>query len=259
MKKNLGYLTGLISLLLIVGSCKSVAILPTSKPVKNVDIVALAAKIKSNYPSVSRLRSRIKATYDNSEREQQIIIQLRMEAQQKLWMSASMIIPIAKLMITPNKVSFYEKFQKNYFQGTFDLINSPFKTDFDFKDIENLFLGKPFVDPAVGKWKQISNPIHYVLIPTGKRSGLLPTLFFDPVSFLLKEQRLLIPGTTQTLSIKYLNHMRIEGENLPQRIEVSLFDGEKLQRLELEYTRTDLPSSLTFPFEIPEGYKKISF
>ena len=33
-----------------------------------------------------------------------------------------MIIPIAKLLVTPNKVSFYEKFQKTYFEGNYDLI-----------------------------------------------------------------------------------------------------------------------------------------
>ena len=38
-----------------------------------------------------------------------------------------MIIPIAKLLVTPNKVSFYEKFQKTYFEGNYDLINTPFK------------------------------------------------------------------------------------------------------------------------------------
>jgi hypothetical protein len=51
----------------------------------------------------------------------------------------------------------------------------------------------------------------------------------------------------------------VSGEKLPQRIEISLFDGTNLQRLELEFNRTDFPSSLNFPFEIPEGYSKIEF
>ena len=154
------------------------AVLPTKTPLKNVDISALVSKIKSNYPKVNKLRSRIRATYNDGKRTQQIIIQLRMENKKKVWMSATMIIPIAKLMITPEEISFYEKFQKNYFQGNFDLINKPLNTSFNYSDIENILLGKPFLDPGEGRWKQISNPQYYILIPQGKRSGISPTLFF---------------------------------------------------------------------------------
>ena len=75
-----------------------------------------------------------------------------------------MIIPIAKLLVTPNKVSFYEKFQKTYFEGNYDLINTPFNTNFVYSDLENIFLGKPFLNPDQGRWKQISNPQYYILI-----------------------------------------------------------------------------------------------
>lgn len=248
-----------IGVFFTLSACKSVAILPTNTPVKNVDVNALASKIKGNYPKVKRLRSRIRAVYDDGKRQQQIIVQLRMEAQKTVWMSASMVIPIAKLMVTKQGVSFYEKFQKNYFQGDFELINAPFNTSFTFDDIENLFLGKPFLDPSLGKWKQISNPQYYILIPQGRKPGLQPTLFFDPSSFLLKEQRFLIPGSLQSLTIKYTNHQRIQGEYIPQEIEITLADGERLQKLNLEFKRTDLPGAISFPFEIPQGYKQLSF
>ncbi|MFQ3340419.1 MAG: hypothetical protein ACI9TK_000070 [Flavobacteriaceae bacterium] len=257
MAQKSNHLVFILGIVIFFSACKTVAILPTKTPLKNVDISALVIKTKSNYPKINKLRSRIRATYDDGKRKQQIIVQLRLENKKKVWLSGTMIIPIAKLMITPEGVSFYEKFQKNYFKGNFDLINAPFNTSFSFIDVENLLLGKPFLDPAVGRWKQISNPQFYILIPQGKRSGITPTLFYDPISFLLKEQRILIPGTAQTLAIKYLNHSRVNGETLPQNVEISLFDGKKTQSLKLVFTRTDFPDTLNFPFEIPEGYSKI--
>ena len=248
-----------IGIIFFLSACKSVAVLPTKIPVKKVDVAALAFKIKSNYPKINKLRSRIRAIYDDGKREQQVIIQLRMETQQKIWMSASMVIPIAKLLITKQGVSFYEKFQKNYFKGDFQQINAPFNTSFSFNDMENLLLGKPFLDLTVGRWKQISNPQYYILIPQGRKSGLQPTLFFDPSSFLLKEQRFLIPGSLETLIISYKNHQRIQGEYIPNQIEISLVGGEKYKRVTLDFTRTDLPNTLYFPFEIPKGYNQISF
>ena len=245
--------------ILLLLACKTVDVLTTKTPVKKVDVASLASKIKGTYPKVDKLRSRIRAVYDDGKRAQQVIIQLRMQAQQKIWMSASMVIPIAKLLITKEGVSFYEKFQKNYFEGDFELINAPFNTSFTFNDFENLLLGKPFLDPNLGRWKQISNPQYYILIPQGRKAGLQPTLFFDPTTFLLKEQRFLIPGTLQNLTIRYTNHQRIQGENIPQKIEITLVDGQETQKVTLEFTRTDIPSAIYFPFEIPEGYKQISF
>ena len=249
----------LIGTIFFLSACKSIAVLPSKIPVKKVDVSALAYKIKANYPKINKLRSRIRAIYNDGKREQQVIIQLRLETQQKIWMSASMVIPIAKLLITKEGVSFYEKFQKNFFKGDFQLINEPFNTSFSFNDIENLFLGKPFLDPTVGRWKQISNPQYYILIPQGRKSNFQPTLFFDPTSFLLKEQRFLIPGSSQTLIISYKNHQRIQDRQIPQEIEIVIFDGQQTRKVSLDFTRTDLPQKLYFPFEIPEGYNQISF
>ena len=240
-------------------SCKTINILPTKTPVKNVDIEALVLKIKSNYPKINKLRSRIKAVYNDGKRDQQIIVQLRMETKKVIWLSATMLIPIAKLKVTPNEVSFYEKFQKTYFKGNFDLINNSFGTKFGFSDLENLFLGKPFSDPAQGQWKNITNPQYYIITPKKKRSIFAPTLFFDPTTFLLKEQRFLIPGTTNSLTIKYLRHIRIEGKSLPTLIDITLFDGNNLKKLVLDFSKIDFTEGLTFPFEIPKGYSKIKF
>lgn len=259
MKKYFNIGAILLFTVILFSGCKTVAVLPTKTPLKNANLEALVSKIKSNYPKVNKLRSRIKATYDNGKREQQVIIQFRMENKKKLWLSATMLIPIAKLMITPNQVYFYEKFQKSYFQGGFDLINKPFGTNFRYSDVENIFLGKPILDPGYGRWKQISNPQYYILIPQGKRAGLKPTLFFDPVSFLLKEQRVIIPQNNYSITIKYLQHLRIEGKSVPSLIEIILFDGNERQALKLEFTRTYLTEEINFPFEIPKGYSKIRF
>ena len=78
--QHFGFLVGII---LFFSTCKSVAVLPTKRPIKNVDITALVSKIKSNYPRVKRLSSRIRATYDDGKRTQQIIAQLRMDFKKK--------------------------------------------------------------------------------------------------------------------------------------------------------------------------------
>ncbi len=246
----------MISLLLTQG-CKSTKIFPSDAPKKNVELATLTNQLLRVQPNVDNLTARIKAQYDDGKRKQQVVVQLRMAAQKKIWMSATMLVPIAKMLIEPNQVSFYEKFQKSYFQGDFNLINAPFNTQLDFEQIEALLLGKPLLSLTKGNWKMISHPNDYVLVPKTKKSPLALTLFFDSNSFLLKEQRVLIPGTAHTLTIQYENHIRVSDQYVPQKVLLSLYDGTQLRRVVLEYSRITLPKELSFPFAIPQGYKAL--
>ena len=114
MTKNIKSITVCFILALIFTGFKSLSVLPTKTPVKNANLEALAARIKNSYPKIDKVRSRIRATYDDGKRKQQVIVQLRMENKKTIWLSATMLIPIAKMLITPEEVSFYEKFQKTY-------------------------------------------------------------------------------------------------------------------------------------------------
>ena len=87
MKKNFIYISIFVLNFMFIISCKTVNVLPTRTPIKNVDLEALAQKIKANYPKINKLRSRIKAVYNDGKREQQIIVQLRMETKKIIWLS----------------------------------------------------------------------------------------------------------------------------------------------------------------------------
>ena len=119
---------------------------------KNIEINDLTKSISKKQLEYKKSRSRVKTTYDDGKRKQQIIINLRMEKSKSIWMSANMIVPIAKLLVTPDKVSFYEKFQKTFFEGDVSFINRQFNTSFEFKDLQNLLMGLPLTDIHRGRW-----------------------------------------------------------------------------------------------------------
>ena len=122
--KNLG----LILLITFFADCKSPAVLPSKKPIKDLPIKELTKAIAKNGIQFKKFRSRVKTTYDDGKRSQQLIINLRMEKDKSIWLSASMLVPIAKILITQKKVAFYEKFQKTFFEGDVSFINNQFKT-----------------------------------------------------------------------------------------------------------------------------------
>ena len=67
MKKTLIQTSIFVLNFIFIISCKTVNVLPTRTPIKNVELEALAQKIKANYPKINKLRSRIKAVYDDGK------------------------------------------------------------------------------------------------------------------------------------------------------------------------------------------------
>ena len=248
---------GFILFIIFITACKSPAVFPSKNPIKYLPVKDLTKAISKNRVDFKKFRSRVKTTYDDGKRSQQVIVNIRMEKDKAIWISANMLVPIAKILITPIKVSFFEKFQKTFFEGDISFINNQFNTNFDFEDIQNLLIGLPLADLNRGRWETISHPKYYILTPKSSKTQLRPTFFYDPSDFSLREQRFLVSGTMQSLTIKYINYQRLEGEFLPREIEISLFDGRDLKRITLEYTRVDFPDQLSLPFKIPDGYKPI--
>ena len=260
LKKDSSFLDKKIGFLLFIffiTACKSPTLFSSKKPIKDLPIKELTKAISKNRVDFTKFRSRVKTTYDDGKRIQQVVVNIRMNKDKAIWISANMLVPIAKILITPKKVSFFEKFQKTFFEGDIAFINNQFNTNFDFEDIQNLLIGLPIADLNRGKWETISHPKYYILTPKSNKKQFRPTFFYDPSDFSLKEQRFLVSGTMQSLTIKYINYQRLEGEILPREIEISLFDGFNLKKITLEYTRIDFPDQLSLPFKIPEGYKQI--
>lgn len=256
MKRRLfsWFLWGSIALLT---ACKSVRVLPNKAPVKRVDLKVLTTEIAKAEENINTFRARIKAVYNDQKRKQQVNVNFRLDNGKTFWMSANMLIPIAKLLVTPEEVQFYEKFQKTYYKGNINFLNQQLGSNFTFQDLQNIFLGNPVTDLRKVKVERISHPRYYVLTPKEKGQRFRPTYFFDPVNFRLVEQRFLVAGTAQSLSIKYTNNQQLEGKIVPKNIEISTFDGNNFLQLSLEYLRVDFPKNLTTPFSIPSGYKKI--
>ena len=142
--------------------CKVTRVLPNNTPIKNFKIKELQKAISSSRSNLKLFRSRLKVTYDDGKRAQELVVNLRMKENEAIWLSATMLIPIAKLLIKPNDIAFYEKFQKTSYQGKLEFINDFFGVEFNYKNLERLFLGRAIIDINKHNWNRIKNPNFYV-------------------------------------------------------------------------------------------------
>tara|TARA_A100001011_G_C14321575_1_gene851005 strand:+ start:1910 stop:2689 length:780 start_codon:yes stop_codon:yes gene_type:complete len=248
----------ILLVLMIFTACKVTKVLPNNTPVKNFKIKELQKAINSSRSNLKLFRSRLKVTYDDGKRAQELVVNLRMKENEAIWLSATMLIPIAKLLIKPNDIAFYEKFQKTSYQGKLEFINDFFGVDFNYKNLERLFLGRATIDVNKQNWNRIKNPNFYVISLTNKTSLIQPILFYNPTTFMLKEQRLFFTKKKRFISIIYDDFQSIEDNLVPSKMTISFSDDIIRRKIIIEYTRPEVPGNLTFPFKIPQGYKKIN-
>jgi outer membrane lipoprotein-sorting protein len=100
--------------------------------------------------------------------------------------------------------------------------------------------------------------MQYVLTPSNNQENIQPTMFFNPKDFVLEEQRIYFSSINTLLVVEYNNFKSLNEKNIPTEVFMSIIQNGKISKITIEYSQIDFPQNLTFPIEIPEGYKKIN-
>jgi hypothetical protein len=205
------------------------------------------------------LDARLNAKYNDKNTSVSIVVKLRLEKDKTIWMSATkMGIPFAKLKITPNSVSYYEKLDKTYFDGDFSLLSKWLGTELDYEKVQNILLGQAILNLRKGKYDSKITNNTYELIPK-KNEELFAILFFlNPENFKLEKQEISNPKKEQTLLVSYPNYANIDGEQIPKNIDITAIDTKNTTTINIEYKSVEFNKELTYPFSIPSGYKEIN-
>ncbi len=245
-------------ILLMITSCKSNKNLSNSTGLKRLSSKNIIDNYYENAFDQKTVDAKIRAKYQSTKSSMTLVIKLRMEKDKTIWLSATKLgFPIAKVKITPERVSYYEKLQKVYFDGDFSLLSKWLGTELNFEEIQNLLIGQSLFDLQDGKYNsQITNNL-YKLTPKGKNKLFDLVFLFNPSNFKLKQQELSQPKKHQFLIVTYSDYEETNGEHFPKEINIRVKDEKKMTNVNLDYRSVEFNKKLTFPFKIPKGYKEI--
>ncbi len=248
----------LILLLFVVTSCKTAK---NTTGTNNVAILSTNRIISNHYTNnfhQQTVSANLKAKFNDHKTSATVSIKLRLEKDKTIWMSATKLgFPIAKVKITPNRVVYYEKLQRTYFDGDFSLLSKWLGTELDYEKVQNILLGQAVLNLKKGKYNSKIDNNLYELSPK-KDNELFGILFFmNPDNFKLNKQEISHPEKQQLLSVSYPNYSLIKGEQFPEEIDITATDNKNLTTINIEYRSVEFNNELTFPFSIPSGYKEI--
>lgn len=244
--------------LLVVG-CKSnkVVVPGTARAMSTKKVIK---NHHENQFDADYMSAKLKAIYDDGKTKQTISVKFRMQTDSAIWMSGTVMgYPVAKLLITPESVQFYEKLDKSYFEGDFELLSNFLGTEVSFESMQDLLLGHSVQDLKSNKFSAVVDEASYKLSP--KEQQALFDIFFwvYPNHFRLKKQQISQPRDQKRLTIEYGDYQKIDEQLIPKDVKITAVEQTDRTLLTLEYRGVELNKKQSFPYKVPQGYKPISF
>ncbi|GGG36235.1 DUF4292 domain-containing protein [Bizionia arctica] len=242
-------------LILFFTGCKSTKV--ASDGTANLSLSSKEV-IKENHktaPDFKTLQAKVRIAYSQGDDSQTHTVSYRMLKDQIIWISSS--FNIIRVMITPEKVSFYNKLDNTYFDGNFSFLSEILGTDLDFEKVQNLLLGNPLFPLNKTDYSMSVNNEKYLFQP--KEQLALFELFYliNPIQFKIDSQQLAQTTEARFLQIDYLSYQEVDKQSLPENIKINVLEGDKETVIEMEFKSVSLNQDLRYPFSIPSGFEEI--
>jgi hypothetical protein len=224
--------------------------------------IATARLIENYYANsfdFTTLVARTRVRYEDKKTRQTVTVNIRIEKDKKIWLSASILgITGAKALITPEKVSFYEKINRRYFEGDFSFLSQYFGVQMDFEQLQRLLIGQTVYNLREGDYQVDQVEGLYKITPK-KQLDLLNLFFYmEPQDFLIKKQQVTQPQDNLSLDVNYTEHQLVKGKPFPKNIGIQVLENADPTSIDIEYRSVEVDVPVRFPFSIPSGYKKIT-
>ncbi|WP_040279651.1 DUF4292 domain-containing protein [Psychroserpens damuponensis] len=244
------------SFLVLAMSCKSArSIVANGKVDAKLTAKQLIRENGKSESNFKTLQAKVKIDIIDGLKESSYTLNLRMEKDKTIWLNAT--LGLARAMITPDRVQFYDKINDQYFDGDYKLLSDLLGVELNFEKVQSLLIGESLFDLKADTYVISNNETSYILQPKNQNALLELFLLFNPSHFKMDSQQLLQPLKKRFLQIDYTGYQEVDKEVLPQNIKIiAVEDSEELNVI-MEYKSVSVNEEVRFPFRIPSGFEEI--
>ncbi len=245
----------ILSILLVVG-CRSTKTITSNAEVKaNMTAKDLIRENQNQNTRFKTLQAKVKIDYTQDQKSQGYTVNLRIAKGKIIWINAT--LGLARVMITPDKVRFYDKVNNQYFDGNYALLSDLLGIDLDYNKVENLLLGEAIYNLKADNYSISTHENSYVLQPKEQKDLLELFFLLNPSHFKMDSQQLFQPTKRRILEIDYKSYQKVSKQILPENLKIIAVEDTEEVSIEMEYRSVSLNEELRSPFSIPLGFKEI--
>lgn len=246
------------SLLLV--SCKAKGKVVEESKKEDSKSISAERILKNHYAiknDFSTLYIKSSVKYSDAKQSQNLTAEIKIKKDEQILVSIRFLgITMAKALITPSSVSYYEKLNGTYFEGDFSTLSKWLGTDLDFNKVQNMLVGQPVDDLSKGKYQDSLVDQSYRLEDLSK-SNTQKFFFFDKDSFLLNKQEISQASENRKIEVLYSDYKKYNESPLPKEIAINAEQEKGKTEINLEYSNITINEELNFPYSVPNGYKRI--
>ena len=248
---------GFVSSLTFV-SCKSkAAVVDVIKPTENLKTSNVIENYSNNKSNFSTLNIKSNVQYADDKQTQNVTAEIKIKKDEQILISFRFLgITMAKALITPTAVSYYEKINGNYFEGDYSVLSQWLGTDLDFNKIQNMLIGRAIDELKNGKYTETLVDQTYRL-DDASGSNTKKSFFLDADKFFVKKQEITQTAEERMIQVAYANEVFYKEATLPTSVIINTFQKNSKSEINLEYNTITFNEELSFPYSVPNGYKRI--
>jgi len=200
------------------------------------------------------MSGKVKIDYTAGDTHQGVTVSLRMQKDKAIWISAP--LGLFKAYITPDRVSFYNKLEGEYFDGDFAYISDLLGYSMDFEKVQNVLVGNTVLDLRKEKYESFVENEGYILTPR-QEGNLFKILFFlEPQNFRVKTQQISQPKKERFLKLVY-GYQNIASKIAPSHVNIKAVNEDDVRNIDLDFRNIEFDRKLSFPYKIPKGFKAL--
>ena len=196
------------------------------------------------------------AKYSDSHTSQKLSADIRIKRDEKILVSLKFLgITMAKALITPDRVSYYEKLNGTYFDGNYAMLSRWLGADLDYAKVQNLILGKAIYNLKDDVYTaKIENGLYALQSNSG---GIMKSFLFEGSNYLLKKELISQGGLdSRSLDIQYPAHREYPKAVLPAEMKIDAEQKDKVT-IQIVYNTVTFDEDFSFPYNVPSGFDQI--
>jgi len=196
-------------------------------------------------------------SYHDPNQEQDVTAEIKIKKDEIILVSIRFFgITMAKAIITPKEVKYYEKINGKFFEGDYTSLSRLLGTDLDFIKVQNLLIGQALDDLSTENCT-LSIADGFSKLAVSKDNNQ-KAVFIDSANFLIKKQEIIQLDKNRSFQLSYLNHKTFNEVILPVEIMIEALQEDKKTTISIVYNNAVFNEDLTFPYNIPDGYERIN-
>ena len=257
--KNVKFLllVSFINSLMLVSCKPKTVVVDLSKKDNLKKVNNIIENYYNNIIDFSTLYIKASIQYATDKQKQNLTAEIKLKKDDQILVSIRFLgITMAKVLIKPTQVSYYEKINSSFYEGDFSTLNQLLGTDLDFNKLQNLLIGRAIDNLKEGKYLETFDNQLYRLDEESD-GNTRKSFYINSSNFMIDKQEITQTKEERMTQIVYSNRKEFKEMILPLSLNINSFQKKGKTEINLEYNNVVFNEALSLSYSVPNDYKRI--